>query len=368
MRDSRDFLVRPLETALFSRTWEAMQAGVREGVAPAMSCGVYWLGERDVIRTAQAGQGFEIFDVSSLTKIVVTSTLTALLVDRGWLRFDLPVTAVLPECRARGVTIAHLLSHQAGFVAHRNFYEMLAARFQPRDLFDVSVADRQIAMRELIFQERPEAAPGERVLYTDVGFLLLGFLLEEVLNSCLDQAADEYLFRPMGLGDTFFHRVTKPVESDRNSKVAPTEESSWREGTLQGQVHDDNTWAMGGYGGHAGLFSSARDLMIFSARLWDGFLSREVLRKMWTRTTPHGERTLGWDTPSPKSMLGTRFSRHTVGHWGFTGTSLWMDLERGLAVTLLTNRVHPTRENNKIREFRPTFHDTIREELKVLGV
>lgn len=166
----------------------------------------------------------------------------------------------------------------------------------------------------------------------------------------------------MGVQDAFYARVDRSVEKGRLDLVAATEESVWRGGVLQGQVHDDNCWAMGGYGGHAGAFGSVQDVLHFSKMLMGGFLSRETLNVTWTRVSrPLGcERTLGWDTPSVGSSAGQCFSKNSVGHLGYTGTSLWIDLDAELAVCLLTNRVHPIRENEKIKTFRPRFHDAIR--------
>jgi CubicO group peptidase (beta-lactamase class C family) len=152
--------------------------------------------------------------------------------------------------------------------------------------------------------------------------------------------------------------------------IAATERCPWRKRVLCGEVHDDNAYAMGGVAGHAGLFGAARDVDTVLGRLsacWSGtdeFIPQAVLREFWTRDTavPQSTWTLGWDTPSPSaSQAGTRFSPTTVGHLGFTGTSLWLDLERGRHVILLTNRVHPSRDNNAIKEFRPMIHDLINQ-------
>jgi CubicO group peptidase (beta-lactamase class C family) len=155
--------------------------------------------------------------------------------------------------------------------------------------------------------------------------------------------------------------------------IAPTEKCPWRKKVLCGEVHDDNAYAMGGVAGHAGLFASAREVDTILCRLEachagaDDFLPQRIVEQFWTRdaAVPASTWALGWDTPSPeRSTAGSLFSKHTVGHLGFTGTSMWVDVERGRHVVLLTNRVHPTRDNEKIREFRPIIHDLVNQSLE----
>jgi CubicO group peptidase (beta-lactamase class C family) len=171
----------------------------------------------------------------------------------------------------------------------------------------------------------------------------------------------------MGVHATY-HRTTRAPSFTRPDTAA-TELSPWHGAILEGQVHDENCWSMGGYSGHAGAFGRIEDVLRFSGQLLNGFLTPATLRAMWTRVTePAGcERTLGWDTPSgPESSSGRYFSDATVGHLGFTGTSLWIDPEARLAVGLLSNRVHPTRDNIAIRQFRPLFHNAIRSDFAQL--
>jgi serine-type D-Ala-D-Ala carboxypeptidase len=307
-----------------------------------------------------------VFDLASISKVFSTAALTALLVDRAWLEFGTPVKAVFPDYPYGDIQVKHLLSHTAGFVAWEPYWERLRERFAPLPVWEVSVAKRQRAMRELIFAVKPEAKPGERVLYSDVSALLLGFLLEEVTRMPLDRAVSTLLWQPLGVQSASYRRVDRGVDAGRDEAVAATEQCAWRGGVVQGQVHDDNCWAMGGYAGHAGVFGTARDVLHFSARLLGGFISREVLKASWTRVSqPAGcERTLGWDTPSgPEPSASLKFSSRTVGHLGFTGTALWIDPAASLAVTLLTNRVHPSRDNNNIRAFRPRFFEAVRLDL-----
>lgn len=228
---------------------------------------------------------------------------------------------------------------------------------------------------EAIHRERPEADAGTRAVYSDLGFLLLGELVELLTHYTLAQCYQGCFVRPLRLRATGFvdlaqlrRQTILPVED----AIAPTERCPWRRKILCGEVHDDNAWAIGGIAGHAGLFASAADvhailtMLRAGARGVEGPLSAHAVRTMWQRDEQVAESTwaLGWDTPSPTgSSAGSRISRHAVGHLGFTGTSVWMDLDRDCHIVLLTNRVHPTRHNDRIQEIRPLVHDAVLEVL-----
>jgi CubicO group peptidase (beta-lactamase class C family) len=314
-----------------------------------------------------------VFDIASVTKVFATATLTAALVDRGWLTWNTKLSAILPSYPWRSIEIEHLLSHTAGFPWWEPFWQRLRDQFAPRPLSEISVSTRQAYMRKWVMSCSPTVSPGERVEYSDVSFLLLGFALEEVTGMSLDEAVRRFVWKPMGLFDFSegpYYQPTTGSAARMDEDVAATEFSSWHQTVLQGQVHDENCWAMGGYGGHAGAFARAQDLLRFSRRLFEGFLSPSTLEKMWSRVQhPQGcERARGWDMVSASgSSAGKYFSTKSVGHLGFTGTSLWIDPVAKLAVTLLSNRVHPTRENIKIRAFRPLLHDAVREDLANLA-
>lgn len=309
------------------------------------------------------------YDMSSVTKIIGTATLAAYLVERRWIGWNTSLKALLPEYPDPNVQLRHLLSHTAGLPKWLPLWQKMRDRHLPEYLHRVSIADRQNEMRREVSQIVPEVPLGSRALYSDISFLLLGFALEEATSLSLDRAISELIWRPMQLRETYFHRVKRSSESDIDLRTAATSFCGWRGSILQGQVEDENCWAMGGYGGHAGAFSTARDLMQFSASLLNGFLSQSILEQMWSRPSePSGcERTLGWDTPSgDRPSVGQYFSPQTVGHLGFTGTSLWIDRQADLAVALLTNRVHPSRENQLIKLLRPKFHDALRLDLNDL--
>lgn len=369
----------------FPRARAALAAGLREGVFPGAVAGVWsradpdvfhfgWGGERRLRLkglTAQPMERDTVFDLASVTKVFGTGALAMALVERGWIAWDTPVRAMLPGFRAAGITLGDLAAHVSGLPAWAPFHEGLRAAFQTDELERIPVEERQAIMRELVFAVDPERAPRTKAVYSDVGFLVLGFCLEEATHLALDRAVGEFVWRPMrlragGERGPFYVRTVEPAFRARDESVAATEDCPWRKAILQGQVHDDNAWAMGGYGGHAGAFGDARTLLRFGRELLDGYFSPEVTRAAWSRVAaPAGcDRTLGWDTPSGEDpALGKIFSARSVGHLGFTGTSFWIDPANGVVVTLLTNRVHPTRENPLLRPFRGRFHDALARDL-----
>lgn len=366
----------------FPRTCAVLEQGLTEGVAPGFSFGVWDRSRESVIQVGVLGkkrlalgseQGEELerdtfFDIASLTKIFATASLVALLVERRWIRWETRLVDLLPEYPDAEIRLFHLLSHTAGLPAWKPLWQQLQARFAPAPLYSVPVAVRQNEMRKFLVQIPREAPVGEKVVYSDITFLLLGFALEAVVQCSLPSAVQKFIWEPMGIKNAFFSKVTTSVEQGRHSNAAATEDCPWRGGVLQGQVHDDNAWAMGGYGGHAGVFTTSFELLKFAAQWILGFYSEQTQRAAWSRLSnpPQCEKTLGWDTPSEKNpSIGTYFSKNSVGHLGFTGTSLWIDPDAGLAVTLLSNRVHPSRENTRIREFRPRFHNALWEDLRM---
>ncbi len=373
----------------FPRARAILDAGLREGVFPGAVAGVWsgkdpdllhfgWGGERRSRvkgMTALAMERDTVFDLASVTKVFATGALAMALVERGWITWETPVAAILPGFRHAGVTIGDLAAHTSGLPAWFPFFDRMREAFQTDELERIAVDERQSVMREIVFAVDLERASRTKAVYSDIGFLLLGFCLEEVTDLPLDRAVERFLWRPMGLyGDPahgktrgpFYVRTIEPAFRGRDESIAATEDCPWRRAILQGQVHDDNAWAMGGFAGHAGAFADARTLLRFGKKLIDGYFSPPVLRQAWSRVpVPSGcERTLGWDTPSGDApALGKFFSDRSVGHLGFTGTSFWIDPTNEIAVALLTNRVHPTRENTLIRPFRGRFHDALAKDL-----
>jgi len=319
-----------------------------------------------------------IFDLASLTKALATSVAVMLLVREKKLRLDDQVTRVIPMYGVFGkslTTFRHLLNHSAGLPAWRPYFEEIRKSEKTgRVNFVVSRAAKNY-LYEQIHRERPEAAPGTRTLYSDLGFIVLGEAIEILTGNTLDRFCQEKIFKPLNLRSTGFVDLTQirmrrlqPVDE----MIAPTEDCPWRKKILCGEVHDDNAYAMGGVAGHAGLFSSARDVHALIARLSqcllgkDNFVPQILVREFLSRddASQSGNFALGWDRPSAgKSASGTLFSPRTVGHLGFTGCSIWWDLEKNCHAVLLTNRVHPSRKNEKIKEFRPQVHDLIMKAL-----
>ncbi len=339
----------------FARVWEVLESGQREKVAPSFVAAVYQVQSPGKAWVASLGcEPDTVFDLASVTKIYATAMLASVLVERRWLRWEQPLADFIPEFSDSGILIRHLLSHTAGFPAWLPLWEKLKA-------------DPSLQMRDLVVKTKPEVPPGTRVLYSDIGFILLKYALEECAGVRFENAVQRWLWNPMGLKKSFYVRFGRALPIPV-SKIAATEIVDWRGGSIQGQPHDENCFLMGGVSGHAGVFAPAEDLMIWAEHLLrNHFPGRETLRQAWTRASqPSGcSRTLGWDTPSGDSpSIGQYFSTQSVGHLGFTGTSFWLDPENGIAVALLTNRVNPTRENIAIRAFRPRFHDAVWLEFK----
>ncbi len=319
-----------------------------------------------------------IFDLASLTKPLATSVSLMLLVRERKLRLDDQVTRVIPMYGVFGksvTTFRHLLNHSSGLPAWKPFFEEIVKSEKAGRINFVASRAAKNHVYEQIHRERPASPPGRQSVYSDLGFIVLGEVVEILSGATLDRFCQERIFQPLGLRSTGFVDLTQlrtrrllPVEE----MIAPTENCPWRKKILCGEVHDDNAYAMGGVAGHAGLFSSARDIHTLLVRLHqcflgkDNFLPQSLVREFLTRDPGSSEANfaLGWDTPSPgKSSSGSLFSSQSVGHLGFTGCSVWCDLEKNCHVVLLSNRVHPSRKNEKIKDFRPQAHDLIMKAL-----
>ncbi|MGB8889650.1 MAG: serine hydrolase domain-containing protein [Candidatus Korobacteraceae bacterium] len=305
-----------------------------------------------------------VFDLASLTKVIATTTVAMLLHERGQLPLDAPLTTFLPEfvslapkhqqSARQAVTIRMLLAHSSGLPAYEKLFEFAQSR---DDLIRAALTARLVT------------TPGTRSNYSDIGFILLGEVLARQAGQPLDLFARQEIFTPLGMTRT---RFLPPPEW--KSTIPPTEDDQkFRERVIQGEVNDENAYAMGGVAGHAGLFAPAIDLAIFAeCMLQHGapILKPETVKLFTHRelSPPGTSRTLGWDTPSPtESSSGRHFSSLSFGHLGFTGTSLWIDPARKLSVTLLTNRTWPNRASQAIRQVRPQVHDAIVEALEERG-
>jgi CubicO group peptidase (beta-lactamase class C family) len=304
-----------------------------------------------------------IFDLASLTKVIATTTLTMRAVDEERLQLDDRVASLLPHWRGRDrdmVTIRDLLSHSSGLSAYLPFFRDSTGRQE----FEAAICSLPL-----------EYAPGTQCIYSDLGFMLLGFILEDAAPRSTGFAGLPGTFDPAVSLAAQFQRVSSFITSEPiafnpprawRPRIAPTEVDSWRGRLLKGEVHDENAWALGGVAGHAGLFGTAAAVGAFARAVMRTLSGEHMLgipgtaKQFVTRVdVPGSSRALGWDTMLPTSSCGRRLSPSSIGHTGFTGTSLWIDWERDLYVVLLSNRVHPRRETDAIRQFRPRFHDAV---------
>ena len=304
-----------------------------------------------------------IYDIASLTKIVVTTTLVEKLVEGDFgspLNLDAPIARYLPEWTSgpqsewrHKVTARHLMTHTSGLPPFKEYWRSSKGK-----------ADTL----SMIFAEPLEYEPGTKVVYSDLGIILMAEIIQRLTGKPLDELATECIFEPLGMKNSMYNPPRK-----RWPEIAPTEiDNQLRHRLVQGEVHDENAFAIGGVSGHAGVFSTSPDLAIFCQMLLNGgvYDHRRILKRSTIAefTVPQplakNTRTLGWVVPTEASSSGHYFSAHSYGHTGFTGTTIWIDPDRQLFVVLLTNRVNPTRENHKIAAVRPAVHDAI---MKALG-
>jgi CubicO group peptidase (beta-lactamase class C family) len=293
------------------------------------------------------------FDLASLTKVLATTPLVARMTERGRISLDDPVSMHVPQWQDRHggapVTIRDLLSHSSGLPAHRPLFR----EHTGRAAFEQAICDTTL-----------EYEPRSMSIYSDLGFMLVGFILEDAAP--LPTQFDTLMQQMGSIQDLQFN---PPRTWLRN--LAPTRQDEWRGRLLVGEVDDENAWALGGVAAHSGLFGTSQAvgecarhlLQLLEGR--QGAFQRDTLLTFISRRTdiPSSSRALGWDTMLPTSSCGTRMSPRAFGHVGFTGTSLWIDPDRAVYVILLTNRVHPTPDNHAIKQVRPAFHDAVMEAL-----
>ncbi len=359
----------------FAPAYRVLETAIEERAFPGCAFGVVTRGEvvlHDALgrftydESAPKVTPQTPFDLASLTKVVATTAAAMLLHQRGLLDLDMPVGELLPGfivgrpsgTPARHVTIRHLLAHNSGLPGYVEFFRTVAT---PADLFR--------ACLELPF----EAAPEERAEYSDPGFILLGKALEVLMREPLSIWVRREVFHPLEMAATGFNPPHYLA-----SAIPPTEEdASFRHRIIQGEVQDENAWILNGVAGHAGLFSNVPDLLSFADKILRvrrqpaeagqeplPLFTPATIEHFSQRQKPEGSsRALGWDTPSENSSSGSHFSSNSIGHLGYSGCSLWIDLRDDIAVVLLTNRTWPDRKNQAIRAVRPAFHDSVREAL-----
>ncbi len=344
-----------------------LERAVAEGVTPG---GVLLVARRGTVALERAAGRLTydddapavspstIYDLASLTKVIATTTLMMRRVESGALHLDDTAASYLPELGGSpvgGATLRDLLAHSSGLPCCTELFRELGE--------DLDRDEARARYLEHIAATDLEVRPRERSIYSDLGVLLLGEILERESGHGLAGLVQDEILAPLGLADTGY----LPGDSVRE-RIAPTEYDSWRGRLPHGEVHDENTHAFGGIAPHAGLFGTARDVAAFAQAMLNGgaYGGRRITADdtvaLFTRRAelvPGSSRALGWDTPSDPSSAGRYFSARSYGHTGFTGTSLWIDPDLELIVVLLTNRVHPTRENIAIRRLRPAIHDAV---------
>jgi len=321
-----------------------------------------------------------IFDLASLTKNVATTTAVLRLVEDGRVGLDDPVAKHLPVFAERdkeAVTVRHLLTHAAGLKPWRGFHEVLIQKERKTGERLIGTPEGREWIVDRVLRSALVHEPGEAAVYGDLDFIALGALVEAVAGESLDAFCRARVFEPLGMKDTRFFPIAvdgadePALPLSLRRRIAATENCPWRERILQGEVHDPNAFAMGGVAGHAGLFGTADDLLRFGQAWLDAWHERsDVLPAALVRTFSERQHmpessdwALGWDTPTAgASSSGEHFSERSVGHLGFTGTSIWVDLEREAIVVMLTNRVHLVAKRSRF-DLRPRVHDAIMEGL-----
>jgi beta-N-acetylhexosaminidase len=365
---------------LLARVDTIINVAITEGAAPGVALAVGRHGKLVKLRgygSLDWRPGYPpvtdstIYDLASLTKVIATTSALMMLIDDRLVSLDDPVARHIREWRGspakERVTIRNLLLHNSGLPAYGPLWRELQGRDQYR---------RRLGTMSLEYE------PGTRTVYSDFGIILLGMIVEQVSGKPLDVFLQSRLFGPLGMRDTGFNPLTWPyaamdVIENNNietrmpepiiSRIAPTEvDTVFRMRHIRGQVHDENAFAIGGVSGHAGLFSSVRDLSIFAQMMlnkgfYNGrrFIDPATVELFTQRASASSSRALGWDTPEASSSAGSLFSPRSFGHTGFTGTSIWIDPERDVFVILLTNRVNPTRDNQRHVPLRRDVADAV---------
>jgi CubicO group peptidase (beta-lactamase class C family) len=359
----------------FPVTTALLEQAVRDRVFPGCAFAVLGTGNGQTIEQTGYAVGHftyepnssrvepgTVFDLASLTKVLATTAAVMRLYDRGQLALDASLAEWLPEfaeadasdTRRSRVTLRMLLDHSSGLPGYAPLFES---------------ANDRLAMIDASLRQPLTADPGTRAEYSDIGFMILGYLVEKIAGERLDSFCQREIFAPLGMSTARFC-----PEQELRTSIPPTEDDrNFRHRVIQGEVHDENACVMGGVAGHAGLFSDAVDSLRFARCILANGLTASGTQLFAAQTVAHfaeaaqqppgTSRALGWDTPSAPSSSGSLFSPRSIGHLGFTGTSLWIDLDAAVAITLLTNRTWPDRSNQAIRGLRPRFHDALRREL-----
>ena len=349
-----------MDPALPAQLDSIIRVGIAEGAAPGVAIAVGRFGRLVHMQgygALEYGAGAApvtpntLYDLASLTKIIVTTTSAMILEEAGRLQLDRTVASYVPELNApdkAAITVRMLLTHSGGFEAYAPLYRTARGRAE----YLAAINTRPLAY-----------APGTKTIYSDWDMVVMQAVIERIAGMSLDQFADGHFLHALGMSDTRYNPDTTNAELRR--RIAPTAYDSMR-GFLRGSVHDANAWALGGVSGHAGLFSTAHDLAIFAQMMLDGgtyddirILAPQTIARWTARQSGLSSRALGWDTPAPNSSAGHYFSPRSFGHTGFTGTSLWIDPERGVFVVLLMNRVNAHGEATRHAQLRRDVADAV---------
>jgi len=364
----------------------ALEQAVTDGVFPGAvlavrhGCGQIHLFTAGLVSTLDAArvvQPSTVYDLASLTKPLSTVTALVLLIQAGQCQLHDRVESILPELAGTSIgsaAIRHLLTHSSGLPGWRGYYE----RLSPTASIPATESQRhhsRAALERLIRDEAMIYERGARSLYSDLGFMLLGLIVERRSGIPLQEFFRDRIaslagtpqlgFVPTEWAADFFEHARR-----RGGEVAPTERDTWRGRLLCGEVHDENAAALGGVAGHAGLFGTAESVLAVTGMWLESYHRRSsvldagLVKSFTCRETdvPGSSWALGWDTPSPPSSAGRFFPDVAFGHLGYTGTSVWIDPLHELEIVILSNRVHPTRKNERIKAFRPLIHELVYRE------
>jgi CubicO group peptidase (beta-lactamase class C family) len=310
----------------------------------------------------------DYFDLASLTKPFATTMAILCLLRMEKIGIDEKLPSLIEKKisdEKKEITTRQLLSHSAGFPAHREYFKILCG-------VEKKKKDNVVT---LLLKEKLEYKPGTMSVYSDLGFMLLGKIIEKKAGCSLSDFVEKKVLKPIKLEKKIFYNpIVAGEKKYKQSDFVATENCPWRKKILCGEVHDDNCYAMGGIAGHSGLFGNIEGVTAYAGLILDMWKGRAVhpnisnndLKTFLSRqlNIPGSNWALGFDTPAKNgSSSGKYFCARSVGHLGFTGTSFWIDPEKEIIIVLLSNRVHPVRGNTEIRRFRPVFHDRVLEKV-----
>lgn len=351
-----------------------IQKAIADGVFSAASVLVSYRGDlllKEAFGTHSIENKKEVtlssfFDIASLTKPIATASLVQLAIQENKIKLDQKLSEFWNTENLKEVSLQNLLQHNSGLIDWRPYYKNFKT-------YQGSQTALKEEFKKILLNEKLLYKTQEKVIYSDLGYILLGFLLEEIYEEDLNKIFKNKISTPLNLEKTFYNRISNKEVSDPQNFVA-TENCSWRHKTLCGEVMDDNCYVLDGVAGHAGLFSTVEDIFLYLQELQKGLegkslvfdkkITEDFLQVPKNRNRSQRYFTLGFDTPSEPSSSGQYFSNSSVGHLGYSGCSFWWDIKKQMIVILLSNRVYPDRHNKKILSWRPQFHDFIVENIK----